>query len=321
MELARQGDGGAIATLIQQVVQPEIAVRAHLREDCLHILLEAEIVPEQVANVRSMRQRLTELGLTSVHTVRIYGRQQGETKPAWTVAVELVGQPQQPTENLASKRAIVQRQAIQSNRPPVPQGKPIFQIGQFSYTTLDLQNLRTRLDPLKLGFIGMLALYGLFGSSNYTVEKYLEGGDPIMMFLHNVNLIFHEAGHVIFSFFGEFLHILGGSLMQVLVPTVIAGYFLLHRQFYACAIALCWSGQSLWDVSIYIKDAQERVLPLLGGENVMHDWHFLLLDMNLLAKGQMVGNSVFFVGSLVYLGAIVMGFYYSQTASRLIAED
>ena len=29
-------------------------------------------------------------------------------------------------------------------------------------------------------------------------------------FLHNVNLVFHEAGHVIFSPFGRFIGVLGG---------------------------------------------------------------------------------------------------------------
>ena len=42
-------------------------------------------------------------------------------------------------------------------------------------------------------------------------------------FLHLINLLFHEAGHIIFSPFGQFMTMLGGSLMQVLVPIVCAG--------------------------------------------------------------------------------------------------
>src|SRR5258705_269533 len=41
-------------------------------------------------------------------------------------------------------------------------------------------------------------------------------------FLHLVNLPFHEAGHYIFLPLGEFMTILGGSLMQVIVPIVCA---------------------------------------------------------------------------------------------------
>jgi len=29
----------------------------------------------------------------------------------------------------------------------------------------------------------------------------------VVAFLHGVNLVFHEAGHLTFAFFGEFLHV------------------------------------------------------------------------------------------------------------------
>ncbi|MFZ2256380.1 MAG: hypothetical protein WAW59_07155 [Patescibacteria group bacterium] len=47
--------------------------------------------------------------------------------------------------------------------------------------------------------------------------------------IHLPNLIFHEAGHVIFMPFGELLAILGGSLMQLIVPGVIVYVFLLRE--------------------------------------------------------------------------------------------
>ena len=46
--------------------------------------------------------------------------------------------------------------------------------------------------------------------------SYQPGG--VLGFIHGIDLIFHEAGHVIFGFFGQFLAVLGGSLMQVLIP-------------------------------------------------------------------------------------------------------
>ena len=33
-----------------------------------------------------------------------------------------------------------------------------------------------------------------------------------IILLSGVDLIFHEAGHIIFSFLGEFIHILGGTI-------------------------------------------------------------------------------------------------------------
>ena len=39
--------------------------------------------------------------------------------------------------------------------------------------------------------------------------------------LDNIDLVIHEAGHFFFSFFGKFIYTLGGTLMQVILPSVI----------------------------------------------------------------------------------------------------
>src|SRR3989449_9967209 len=50
-------------------------------------------------------------------------------------------------------------------------------------------------------------------------------------FLHLIDLVFHEAGHVIFGFFGQFIGVLGGSLNQVLVPAACTGVFLARTEY------------------------------------------------------------------------------------------
>jgi hypothetical protein len=166
-------------------------------------------------------------------------------------------------------------------------------------------------NPFAMGLMSILALHSIFGSHHYTPAGFMAARDPMMMFLHNINLIIHEAGHPIFGILGQFMGLLGGSLMQVLVPAVIAGYFIITRQNYAWAIALWWMGQSILDVSLYIKDAQERALPLLGGEAVLHDWHFLLLKMHLLPYDDLIASVVFSIGILAYMIAIPAGTYYA----------
>lgn len=166
-----------------------------------------------------------------------------------------------------------------------------------------------RLNPFATGLMVILTLHTLFGSAHYTPEGFILARDPMMMFLHNINLIFHEAGHTIFALFGRFIMLLGGSLMQILVPVVICGYFFITKQTFAAAVALWWTGQNFLDVSFYIKDAQERMLPLLGGEGVMHDWHFILLDLRLLPHDDIVAALAYSVGISIYLVAIALGFY------------
>ena len=44
-------------------------------------------------------------------------------------------------------------------------------------------------------------------------------------FIHLINLVFHEAGHIVFAPFGPFMMTLGGSLFQVIIPLVCAWAF------------------------------------------------------------------------------------------------
>ena len=122
--------------------------------------------------------------------------------------------------------------------------------------------------------------------------------------LDGANLIFHEAGHVLFLVFGEFLQVLGGSLTQVAIPAMCVAYFALRRQPAASAAALFWTGESLTNVAIYVADARRLALPLLGGDGGIHDWNYLLGRLGLLNQAELLGRLVFTVGGLTILVAL-----------------
>ncbi len=120
-------------------------------------------------------------------------------------------------------------------------------------------------------------------------------------FLHNVNLIFHEAGHWIFRPLGNTMHAFGGSLMQCLMPSAVMIQFLRQRDNFGASVGLWWIGYNFLDVAPYIYDAWDKKLPLLGGiigqENPdVHDWHYLLTKFDSM---QYHDKIAFFVG---YLG-------------------
>src|SRR5262245_13184817 len=102
-------------------------------------------------------------------------------------------------------------------------------------------------------------------------------------FLHLPNLVFHEAGHVLFSPFGRFMTVLGGSLLQFLVPVILAGAFLRKANPFGAVVCAWWAGESLVDLAPYIADARALQLILLGGrtgaEVEGHDWEFILAQM------------------------------------------
>lgn len=120
-------------------------------------------------------------------------------------------------------------------------------------------------------------------------------------FLNYADLVFHEAGHVLFTPFGEFLTILGGSLFQVLLPAVVALYFWMwRRDLFASAFCWLWCAQNLGNVSVYVADAQARALPLITGDPDTHDWWQLLVMVNHLDWSANLAHLVMASGFLVF---------------------
>ena len=121
-----------------------------------------------------------------------------------------------------------------------------------------------------------LRLLGLALALWLTVPAVLH--QPHFYLLDNVNLIFHEAGHVLLSWGGHKLMLLGGSLFQVLMPLACMAAFLLRRDRYAAGLMLLWGAESMANVSAYIADAPTRNLDLITGDPDTHDWWQLLND-------------------------------------------
>jgi hypothetical protein len=122
--------------------------------------------------------------------------------------------------------------------------------------------------------------------------------------LHLPDLIFHEAGHFLFSPFGTFMMTLGGSLTQVLVPIVCGVAFLTtSRDVFGAAVMGWWTGENLLDVAIYINDARALQLTLLGGgtgaEVEGHDWERLLTMTNALHRDHQIAGIVQSAGGVL----------------------
>jgi hypothetical protein len=123
--------------------------------------------------------------------------------------------------------------------------------------------------------------------------------------LDDVNLAIHEAGHVFFQPLGDVLVVLGGSLLQVVVPLAFVVYFLRRRETFSASVVAAWLGASLGNVALYIGDARAQELPLLGGENVIHDWWYLLIEWDLLAQDLVIARWVRLAGALTFVMAVV----------------
>lgn len=130
--------------------------------------------------------------------------------------------------------------------------------------------------------------------------------------IDGVNLVIHEAGHIVFSPFGEFMMIAGGSLLQVIIPSLFVGYFGYQHNYYSAAIVLFWVGQSILNVSVYAADSQVLLLPLLGGQDSTHDWNYMLGSLGLLQSTMKVAWTIRIVGTVLILLAAFGSIWFAR---------
>lgn len=120
--------------------------------------------------------------------------------------------------------------------------------------------------------------------------------------LDGVNLLFHEAGHPIFGLLGwETLGLLGGTLMQLLVPLLVGAAFWRKRQTAGFAVAMVWTGENALNIARYMADARTQILPLVGGGE--HDWGTLFGQWGCLGRDTTIAAVVRTAGWAVMLSA------------------
>lgn len=163
-------------------------------------------------------------------------------------------------------------------------------------------------------FYGYLVIYLCFFFWGWSfILSDLKSPELNASFMHNINLVFHEAGHVIFRLFGNFMAILGGSLLQLIVPLIVMWAFIFkHRDNFAASIGLWWLAQSMMDLVPYISDARAQEMWLLGGVRGkdmpgIHDWNNILSRLGLLDFDHAVASVIMFVAIGLMLLSFVWG--------------
>jgi hypothetical protein len=161
---------------------------------------------------------------------------------------------------------------------------------------------RTRPDPVRAVAAVALAAW---------LTSYLRN-DRYWSLLDDVDLAIHETGHVVFSPFGEFMGVAGGSLFQVLVPLAFVLYFAWRRDAFASFLVLFWVSQSLFNVAVYVADARAQALPLVGGEYAIHDWSWMLSRLHVLTKDESIAAAVRALASSLWIAAALGALVFAR---------
>jgi hypothetical protein len=127
------------------------------------------------------------------------------------------------------------------------------------------------------------------------------------LFIDLANLVVHEAGHLLFGWFGPTLGLWGGTILQWLVPLSLAGYFFSQKQVMAFAFCLFFFFENWLYTATYMADARAMVLPLItagDSEFVEHDWHAIFNNLGVLQYDTKIAATVSFLGWCGMLGTV-----------------
>ncbi|QZZ21182.1 retroviral-like aspartic protease family protein [Leptothermofonsia sichuanensis E412] len=93
IDLVKQGDPVAIAQLINRALQPKgITARVTRTGTSLKVMLEADQIPDQRAIVPYLQKNLEKLGILSIKTIELYGKQACAATPAWRQSISVANQ-------------------------------------------------------------------------------------------------------------------------------------------------------------------------------------------------------------------------------------
>jgi len=153
----------------------------------------------------------------------------------------------------------------------------------------------------RVEFYGWVGFYGL-------LLLYLGRHFGQLTVLDNVHLPIHEGGHLLFSYFGQTLQLWGGTIFQLLVPALLALYFIAQSQLPGATFCIFCFFHSLTGVATYMSDALARGLPLVTvgavADDSDHDWYNIFGQLHVLPHAVQIGSATRFIAWCGLLGTI-----------------
>lgn len=139
----------------------------------------------------------------------------------------------------------------------------------------------------------------------------------VNLFIDAVNMVTHEAGHPLFGYLGETLHLWGGTILQLLVPAALALSFVRMRQLPGTTFCAFMFFENFLGIATYMADARALNLPLVSAEGgdgeIGHDWNTIFSQLNLLPYDTRIAALVRLLG---WLGMIAVPLWFAWRARQ-----
>ena len=127
------------------------------------------------------------------------------------------------------------------------------------------------------------------------------------LFIDSANLVVHEGGHMLFGWLGATLGLWGGTILQWLVPLLLAAYFFHERQTAAFVFCMFFFFENWLYTATYMGDARSMNLPLVstgGSDYVEHDWNAIFSSLGLLRYDTTIAGIVRLLGWVGMLACV-----------------
>src|ERR1035438_990508 len=127
------------------------------------------------------------------------------------------------------------------------------------------------------------------------------------LFIDAANLVVHEGGHNLFGWFGPTLGLWGGTLLQWLVPFLLAAYFFTERQTTGFVFCAFFFFENWLYTATYMADARAQVLPLVttgDPDFVEHDWFAIFSRLGVLPHDTQIASVVRVLGWCGMIGCV-----------------
>ncbi len=128
-----------------------------------------------------------------------------------------------------------------------------------------------------------------------------------------LNFIAHEFAHILASFFGEFIAVLAGSIVEISIGLGLLIFALNSRSYFSSIFCALWLMLSLRSVGLYMADANRQAIELTsfgaslnGSSTIIHDWNYIFSKLHLLDQAELIGKSTQFLG--LFIGIVWLGF-------------
>jgi hypothetical protein len=146
-----------------------------------------------------------------------------------------------------------------------------------------------------------LAFYAAFLAYTFSAH----GG---FLFIDTANLVVHEGGHNLFRWFGPTLCLWGGTLLQWLVPFLLAVYFFTQRETAGFVFCLFFFFENWLYTATYMADARAMVLPLVttgDPEFAEHDFHAIFSSLGVLDYDTKIAMTVRLLGLCGMIAVVI----------------